>query len=442
MSPDRRPRWEGAAAIYLLPAVVGGGWGDIEEVLAVGRELARRGHRLICLRRPDHPWPRGVDGPWSWPPCERTDHLLPSSLAAITVAPAWSLSADPLGRGVWAEEVAAIEEAHGAERTVHVSLEEFARTLTSRAAERERLREGGVPRRAIRAEALERGARFFHRIYARARGFDRPRVLHLFPGFAPSRAFAREFPSAIETGPIPVDPPSKVPRRSAPSGRSWWWYASPSSAERIAPSVLRGLGDARPPIRLKVVSPRPWSSRPEGVTFLPGPIPRNRWKAGWTDAELRIVTGSRSLLEAIADGRPFLYFNGVRGDGRRRRRHRPEKIEALLRAARAARVAPDLRTDLSDFARGRRVAEVVHRAHRREGGWSPFPSHWGLVRFPPPYGDPAELIDYLARALANGEAAARWVARLRTHAPGRRAARRSLPPLPLSPSGDLDAPVT
>ncbi|MFG1530227.1 MAG: hypothetical protein AAFA34_03005, partial [Thermoplasmata archaeon] len=136
-------------------------------------------------------------------------------------------------------------------------------------------------------------------------------------------------------------------------------------------------------------------------------------------AELRIVTGSRSLLEALSDGRPFLYFNGIRGEGRRVRRHRPEKIARLLTAARTAGVAPELRRDLSDFARGRRVEEVVRRAHRRTDGWGRFPDRWGVARFPPPFRDPVELIDRLLRGLAVEPDAARWVERTRALAPGR-----------------------
>ncbi len=423
MTPGRpgpdRPR----PAIYLLPAVVGGGWGDIEEVLAVGRQLVARGQRVRWYRAAGHPLPRGLPGPWPWPPIDRSGSPGPPGTPAITVTASWGLSAAPEEGGPWAREVREIEAVHGAERTLHVSLEEFARTLTSRAAERERLREGGVPRRAISTgPSFARRARLFHREYARYRGFDRPRVLHLFPTFRPDRAFAREFASAVMTGPIPADPPGRRRSRSPARERRWLWYASPSSAERIAPRVRAGLGSSRPRVRLRVVTPRPWGPA-EGIDVLLGPLPGARWRREWDRAELRIVTGSRTLLEALADGRPFLYFNGIRGEGRKVRRHRPEKIARLLAAARDAGVAADLRRDLSDFARGRRVEEVVRRAHRREGSWARFPARWGGARFPEPFRDPVELIARLAQGLAKDPDAAGWVARARAAAPGRTGSR-------------------
>lgn len=420
MTSGRRDRGRPRVSIYLLPAVVGGGWGDIEEVLAVGRQLIARGHRVRYYRSAGHPPPRGLPGPWRWPRCDRPKSPGPPGTPALTVTASWGLSAAPEENGPWSLEAREIEAAHGPRGTLHVSLEEFARTLTSREAEAERLREGGVPRRSIRpGPSFERQSRFFHRAYGRYRGFDRPRVLHLFPTFRPDRAFAREFESAVMTGPIPADPPGPGRSRATPGERRWLWYASPSSAERIAPRVAAGLADAQPPVRLRVVTPRPWDSS-EGIDLLVGPLPWPRWRAEWDWAELRIVTGSRTLIEALGDGRPWLYFNGIRGEGRRVRRHRPEKIAHLLEAAREAGVARNLRRDLSDFARGRRVEEVVRRAHRREGGWARFPSRWGAARFPLPFQDPVELIDRLVRGLAVEPDAARWVAWARAAAPGRR----------------------
>ncbi|MFG1529679.1 MAG: hypothetical protein AAFA34_00170 [Thermoplasmata archaeon] len=279
MTPAGRDRGDPRVAIYLLPAVVGGGWGDLEEVLAVGRQLVARGHRVRYYRSAGHPPPRGLPGPWRWPRVDRPKRPGPPGTPALTVTPSWGLSAAPEADGPWSREVREIEAIHGAPRTLHVSLEEFARTLTSRAAEAERLREGGVPRRSIRADrSFERQSRFFHREFARYRGFDRPRVLHLFPTFRPDRAFAREFGSAVMTGPIPADP--SRPRRSRPATRErrWLWYASPSSAERIAPRVVAGLADARPPVRLRVVSPRPWGAS-EGFELFVGPLSGPRWRS-------------------------------------------------------------------------------------------------------------------------------------------------------------------
>jgi hypothetical protein len=143
--------------VYLLPAVVGGGLGDIEEVLAAGRRLAGAGFRVRLYRPAGRSLPPSVEGPWSWPALARVDRVVPSASAALTVSPAFGVSAapyrpGPLGRaGPWADEAREIEAAYGPARTLHASLEEFARTLTSLEEARERWREGGVPTRTIRA---------------------------------------------------------------------------------------------------------------------------------------------------------------------------------------------------------------------------------------------------------------------------------------------------
>lgn len=421
-STGRRP----AVDVYLLPAIVGGGLGDIEEVLAAGRRLARAGARLLLYRAPGHPWPAGVDGPWAWPPLLRTGRPRPRATAALTISPAWGISAapagpPPLGRpGPWDVEARAIEAAYPPDRVVHASLEEFGRTLTVAEEHRERFREGGVPARALgrRAAAARRAgeAAAYARAFRRFRAFDRPDVLHLFATFAPSPAFARAFPAAVQTGPLW---PGRGPRRSRrrPARREWVWYASPASAERIAPAVAATLGAVAPKVRLFVRAPRRWAPSTVGtgrVELRTTPLPPPAWAARFASAELRIVTGSRSLLEALELGGPFLYFNGVLGDGAARRRHRPEKIVGLLRAARRAGWPVDLRRDLADFARGRRVAEIVERAARRRGGWGgPWP-RLGPSGFAPPFDDAGAVLLQTARALARRGASARAVvARLR-----------------------------
>jgi len=413
--------------IYLFPAVVGGGLGDIEEVLAAGRRLARAGFPTFLYRAPDRPLPREVDGPWDWPPHRRVDRVRPSGRSALTVSPSFGVSAapgrsEPFGRGgSWAVEAAAVEAAYGPERTLHVSLEEFARTLSSTEETRERFREGGVRSRAIAGRVREaRTAReidAFRTAFERFRAFDRPNVLHLFATFAPSRRFAREFPAAVQTGPL-------WPGRRAPRGRAsrhstrreWVWYASPSSAERIAPAVAEGLAGERPAVRLFVRSPRPWKEvvAAVGVTVVPGALASRAWRARFDRAELRIVTGSRTLLEAIEEGGPFLYFNGLLGAGTRARRHRPEKLRALLAYAGRSGLGSDVRRDLADFARGRRVASVVRRAARRTGGWSRFRVAPDRAAFRAPFDDAGELLVALARALGRpGANAAEIVRRVR-----------------------------
>ncbi len=417
----------GGVDVYLLPAVVGGGLGDIEEVLAAGRRLAGAGFRVRLYRPADRPLPPSVEGPWSWPTLARVDRVVPSARAALTVSPAFGVSAapsrpGPLGRpGPWADEAREIEAEYGTARTLHASLEEFARTLSSLEETRERLREGGVPSRAIperlRGARREREVETYRAAFERFRAFDRPNVLPIFATFAPSRRFGREFARAVQAGPL-WPRTYRRRRRFGRSGRhrEWVWYASPSSAERLAPAVLRGLADADPPVHLYVRSPRPWPRVPpsRAWTLETGPLAPADWHRRFAAAELRIVTGSRTLLEALELEAPFLYFNGLLGSGARARRHRPEKIVALLSAARRAGRAHDLVRDLGSFAAGRRVADIVRRAARREGGWRTFPLGRPLAAFRAPYDDAGDLLVAVARALAaEGTDAARVVERAR-----------------------------
>ena len=337
--------------VYLFPAVVGGGFGDIEEVLAAGRRLSRAGFRTILYRQPGHPLPPAVDGPWAWPRLERSDRLDPRGGAAMTVVPAWGVSAaperpGPFGRaGPWAAEASDVERAYGPDRTLHVSLEEFARTLTSREENLERLREGGVrsrqlPARLAKARTLGE-VTTFDRAFRTFRAFDRPNVLHVFATFRRSARFAREFPEAVQTGPLWPARYRRAARCRTTRSPKWFWYASPSSAEGIAPLVAEGLVATRPPVRLYVRTPRPWRTPfdPDRVEVDTGRLEEGAWRRRFADADLRIVTGSRTLLEALEVGGPFLYFNGTLGAGAGRRRHRPEKIAALLELGQGAGVA-------------------------------------------------------------------------------------------------------
>ncbi len=413
--------------VYLFPAVVGGGLGDIEETLAAGRRLAAAGASVRLYRKPGRPLPRAVDGPWAWPRgVRRSDRLRPTAPAAVTVTPAWGVSAaperpGPLGRaGPWSEEAAAVEAAYGAGSTVHLSLEEFARTLSPAREERERFREGGIRDRAIaarlRAERAIGGAARFRRAFATFRAFDRPNVLHLFATFRRDPAFAAQFPAAVQTGPL--WPGRFRPRRAPPAAgrrREWVWYASPASSERLVPALLCGLAAASPAPTVYVRSPRPWARAPVDAALEvdPRPLPPAAWARRFRAAELRIVTGSRTLLEAIEAGGPFLYFNGILGVGSATHRHRPEKLVAWL-AAERGRLSADLARDLRDFARGRRVAEVVARAAGRRGGWRTFPRGPPPSDFRPPFDDAGALAVAVARALGRAPGTAEAiVARVR-----------------------------
>ena len=408
--------------VYLFPAVVGGGLGDIEEVLAAGRRLASAGYAVHLFRLPGRPLPRSVDGPWGWPRIEHIDRLQPRGSAALTIAPSWGVSAAPerpgrFGRGgPWSEEAEAIERAYGPDRTLHVSLEEFARTLSSRRETWERFREGGVRAREIvtrfREARTRREVALFRRDFARFRAFDRPNVLHLFATFRPDRSFSREFPAAVQVGPLWPGRPSRRPGRGRRRRRrEWVWYASPSSAERLLPGVERGLAGLSPPVHLYIRSPRPWTGVVANRRRRMGtrPIRSRTWERRFRSAEVRIVTGSRTLLEAIEHGGRFLYFNGVLGAGSHTRRHRPEKLEALLQFGREAGLPSDVRRDLADFSRGRRVAEVVRRAATRTGGWGRFALPRRAIGFRPPYDDAGALLRSVAGALARPDADSREI---------------------------------
>jgi hypothetical protein len=146
-----------------------------------------------------------------------------------------------------------------------------------------------------------------------------------------------------------------------------------------------------------------------GLTVDTDPLRPSLWRSRFRRAEMRIVTGSRTLLEAMEVGGPFLYFNGALGAGVRRRPHRPEKARAWLELARRAGISNALRSDIRDFARGRRVAEVVRRAARKEDGWRRFPSHLGPVGFSAARRDAGQVVVAVARELARPDALASQV---------------------------------
>ncbi|MCI4327911.1 MAG: hypothetical protein L3K16_09865 [Thermoplasmata archaeon] len=417
-----------------MPAVVGGGLGDIAEVLDAGRELAGAGFPSTLYRPADRPLPRSVDGPWDFRGIRRAPVLRPRAARALTVTPNWGVSAapdrpGPLGRGgSWATEAETIEWAYGGAATLHVSLEEFARTLTSAEENAERWREGGETAAATverRRTAEFRGdAAQFHRDFRTFRGFDRPNVLHVFQTFRPRSAFAREFPESIQVGPIwPARPLGRSPTERIES-TEWVWYASPSSSDALVDEIDRGLR-ATGVRRIVVRSPRPLRlPSGSGVEWVPErPMEPAEWSRRFAAAGVRIVTGSRTLLEALAVGGPFLYFNGVLAGGRRRHRHRPEKVQALVRAWRAMGVPERIRRDVDDFSRGRRVAEVVRTA-ATDRDWSRrFPRSSPVGGFPAHRRDGGAYLVDVARAFATGSDSAPDLVR-RLRAEGRGSGRR------------------
>jgi hypothetical protein len=392
-------------------------------VVAGARALALDRHPLLLYRRPGERLPVGVE-PRRWElPVRRVGRIRPRSSRALTLSFDWGVTAaperpGPLGRaGPWSEEAAAIERAYGTDRVLHVSLGEFARTLGSRRQVAERYREGGKPTRWIRTHlAGPRGraeAATAHALYRRFRGFDEPRVLHLFPTFGRASSFSREFPEAVPTGPLWEEPflAPKVQDRG-----EWVWYASPSSSTALLPAfheLGRALtGELRVHVRGFDPTDLPGGSAgPLRLSSL-GFLARRAWRRRFATAELRIVTGGRSLLEAVQLGGPFLYFNGVTGTGPRRRRHRPEKLDALL-GGWGTELRPELRRELGDFARARNAAAILRRAAGDAGWRRSFPARPPPPAYAAPYDEGGALLRSLALALASGEGAAALVARAR-----------------------------
>ncbi len=425
--PHRELLRRGAGAdVYLLPAPVGRGRGDIEEVLTVARDLHAAGYRLRVYRPAGRRWPRELEGAFDWPPHERFDRLLPVARRAVTISSSWGITAGPsapgpLGApGPWTSERQDIEETYGTSATLHVSLEEFARTLSSEQQTVERYREAGRPLRWIREHLRTAAGRHevieFHRAYRRFRRFATSNVLHLYPSFLPSRRFAREFPEAIQTGPL--EDPRRRTLRWVPiprNRREWLWYASPGSSERLAPLLWKAVRGAEPPVRIAIRSPHRWAMPTDPAwTSLPPLTPRE-WERRFRKAEVRIVTGSRSLLEALAVGGPFLYFNGVTGSGRATRAHRPEKIRSLLEMWRRAGVGARYRRALSDFARLRAVEAIVRRAATEPEWIRQFPKGPRSLGFPPPYRSPEELLrTAIPRFAQAGEESGPLVAEVRS----------------------------
>ena len=427
-STDRSSRraGEGRVDVYLFPAVVGGGLGDIMEVLDAGRILAEAGFPVWLFRLPGRSIPPSLDGPWDWPArLRRTTRIVASASRAMTVAPCWGVSAAParaerLGKaGPWAAEAEAIERAYGPTNTIHVSLEEFARTLTSWEENRERFREGGTAAaamsRRIRGSRGRRDRRIWAVAFRKFRALDRSNLLHLLGTFEPSSRLAREFPEIVQLGPLWPKVDAALPRTPHSNGRlSVVWYASPASAASVASEVRQGLELAGRPVHLLIRAPRPFdlpSSDRVVVEFRP-PLGAEAWSRAFAGADLRIVTGSRTLLQAMQIAGPFLYFNGVLGEGRRR--HRPEKIAALLRFWRRRRVDPMILRDLDAFSRGDRMAPIVCRAVRDQGWRQPFPATSRRTATGAGFEDSGHFLLRVAREFGDGaERADDLVARLR-----------------------------
>ncbi|MCI4360341.1 MAG: hypothetical protein L3J91_01420, partial [Thermoplasmata archaeon] len=186
-----------------------------------------------------------------------------------------------------------------------------------------------------------------------------------------------------------------------------------------------GLEGSKGPVELRIASPRPIPLPASDRVRVQrvGTASAADWRRAWRWADLVIVTGTRTLLEAIQGRVPFLYFNGVLGRGRSARRHRPEKLDGWLSRARAIEIDEARRRDLSDFARLRRVEPIVRAAAtaRVEDGPAPIA---GIARgFPAPFGNGLRLVQRVVARFGAGTDAApdlvRAVRRESRRRPGR-----------------------
>ncbi|MCI4357481.1 MAG: hypothetical protein L3J95_03820 [Thermoplasmata archaeon] len=422
---DRRRNRATGVDVYLFPAVVGGGLGDVTQVRGAGERLLRAGFPVRVFRSRGRSLPASAttllaDSGFRWDRSPVRAHA-----RALTISSCWGVSAapardEPFGRaGDWARECEQLESSYGASNVVHVSLEEFARTLTSREETVERYREGGRRISEVRRHlASARGraeVREFHDMYRKFRAFDRPNLLHLFATFHPSVRFAREYPEAVQIGPLWPARPTMLRPAAHGARRTWLWYASASTSPRIATEVLQGLTGARPPIHLDVRSNRVAQWPTLSGEFLERQDTPRTWRRRVRSAEVRIVTGSRTLLEALSDGVPFLYFNGLIGSGPGQRRHRPEKIRSLIAAWRSEGIRGRLTADLDAFSKGRRVREVVRRAASDPGFRREFRPIWRPKGFPEPFADAGNGLVHLTRRWArSANTAVRFVAVVRS----------------------------
>jgi hypothetical protein len=282
-----------------------------------------------------------------------------------------------------------IVDAHGEDRVLHVSLEEFASAQSSRAAMAESLRQAGWGRKRIVSylesrEGLDRINRY-HRAFAAARGDACRDVIHLVATFSSTPSATREFPFLVEVGPFGYSAlrrfnrfPARLPSRGKDiehpfndmSPKKILWYASPDSSPRFAEDLCQALSRLKFRCRLEVrTSVSRWNNISHlqhvpkvTIVFLPE-LSDEVWRQRTNRADLVIVSGSQSLMEASAAHHPFLYFNGYfPGNRTRPRAFRREKLLSLLKAWRVGGVPERIVLDLRDFADGRNLRAILCRA--------------------------------------------------------------------------------
>ncbi len=388
--PQAAPRGR-PLPVYVFPCRIQQGLGEWVETARAVRLLPRAGYPLYHLRsalpqgesRRD---PRAVPldpsrkGTEPFPPVRAlaTPVRAPRAVAVVTwfgvTARRVDSAGDPMP-GPLADRFERLREAHP-EGLLVLSLEEFGTARTSREAMTEGLRQAGFTGEQIRQRLRTPGGtdhlRRYREAFRQARAGERDDVLHLFPEFSPSLPALREFPFALPVGPF--SPPGdglrpwrpSIPRRPL----RVVWYASASSAPRLMAPLLDALGDLSRPVDLAVRPGPSWgpfilpSARPRSVQVTGlAPEGRRRWEQRLRRADLRVVGGSQSLLEAISGSVPFLYFNGALSTpsggsvGFRR-----EKLLSFLRGSAHRPAERQVARDLRAFADLRGIPGVVRRA--------------------------------------------------------------------------------
>ncbi len=380
-------------AVYLFPCRIQQGWGDVQEMAAAAWALHRAGFPLLSLpprpeagRRPD-PRASPVEppraGPARFPPVRRVARPQGTGRAMV-LATWWGVTArthdadgGPLP-GPLESAVGSIVDAHGEGNVLHVSLEEFASDQTSYEALDEGLRQAGWPgprrRAALKSASGREQCATYHRAFVLARAGERKDVLHLTGSLAPHLPALREFPFLLPVGPFGMArrstrarPPAPPSTRRAPV---ILWYATRDGAADFARSLLSSLDALDRPVRLEVraeasvVEALPGRSPGGRVAVRPlGVLEGTAWKARWRRADLRIASGSQTLVESVRLGLPFLYFNGaLAGPHGSSRAFRREKFVSWLRAMQESGSSSLLRKDLSSFADGKGLDSVLRHS--------------------------------------------------------------------------------
>ena len=373
----------GSPPVYVFPCRIQQGTGEWFETARALEALERAGHRLLyLLPRPEDPTPKDpraqpLDptraGPGPFPKVLPVTDPVPAQ-RAVAVVTWYGLTAereDARGSpnpGPFALRFERLRESYLAQLLV-LSLEEFGTGRTSRAALLENRRQSGVV--GIPHSASRHSQELYHAAFVAARAGERRDILHLVPEFSPDLPALKEFPFLLPLPPFGERAPAGHAGAPSRTGArlSVLWYARAQSSVRILPDVLRGLEATgrRVLLHLRLPEDRPQALPPVSpgsrveVRRL-GPVLPKEWGRLFREADLRIVGGSQSLLEAWNHGGPFLYFNGcLEGPGGKPFGFRREKLLSLLRRWPTAGRSP-LRRDLRDFADGRRVAPIVRRA--------------------------------------------------------------------------------